>query len=373
VSDKKQLPKHVFRTNLPDRLTLPFGDARYFASKNEGWEGQYLYTVETEDGESRALFASKGLHDALQRAGAGKGAIVDVTKSEVLPSAPGGKATVAWKVEVIDPGTPVANAVRGAPAEVAATSAQAGPGQPAAAARPPGGRPGAEARLAELSAAYAACVDEAKGVWARAAKGVPGEVDLETVHSTASSFFIALTRESFDLSVFASTHGETEGAKALRRLIERVQVEPHLADVRTFFAKRIGHLPDKPALQRSLYVELREAVKSATQAAAEHTDPEDEAEPHFPDVKPVPPGGEMNVKLDGPRRAVKPEPDWVDWITERCLRLYGETNPMGPNNELGELLAKVTRKPGVALRDLTEAQAKTVIRSLDNALARVKA
>jgi hypothetical protein len=363
MSDK-QLPKLELRTNIAERLGFPYGDAKYLPSKKEGWAPQYLLTVENDEGQMMAWFATETVFNKLLEAGVGKGGIADVTKGEVKGA--DGKMRVEWIIDVIDPGMPVANPVRGGP-----TPAQAGATGPAAFAGAPGTRTGAEGRLGELGAAYAACIDQAKGVWLRSGQGIAGKLDHETIHSTASVFMIALQRDGFDLAVFANTYGESEGLRALRRLIERTHVEPHLVDVRDHFGSQLNSVPLDAQEQRRLYASLRAAITTATQIAAENTPaptaPDDDELPfETKDIGPIPDTGAPPKITGGAKPAAKPAaPAWLADVTGKAKRLWGDA----AEGKLAELIVRVTRESRAPV-DLSDAQAKTVTIVLDNQLAR---
>ena len=367
MSAGKQLPKLDLQTNITERLGFPYGDAKYMPSKNEGWGPQYLYTVENDEGHALAWFASETIHNMLVAAGVGKGAVVDVKKGET--KGPDGKRRVDWSIDVIDPGVPVANPVRGGPTQ--AQGGQAGPGGVAVA---QGTRPGAEGFLGELGAAYAACIDEAKGVWLRSGTGIAGKVDHETIHSTASVFMIALQRGYFDLAVFAGSYAESDGLRALRKLIERTRTEPHLIDVREHFGEQLDRVPSEPGGQRALYAALKAAVKTATSIAAENTPapveaPDDEEPPFDMEGLRRPADSGVPPKITGGNKpAAKPDPAWLTELLHKAASVWDAKAADG----LLALSAKVTRQdPPPVPRDLTDAQAAAIIRSLDNMISRM--
>jgi hypothetical protein len=354
MSNGKQLPKLDIKTNIPIVLTFPYGDARMVPSKNANWAPSYLYTVEV-GGTTHAWFASEYVHDLLVDAGIGKGGIASILKGEGKGS--DGKSRVTWEVDVLEPGEPVAQPVRNQPA---ASGAQEASSRGAGASAAPGTREGAEARLAELGAAYAACVDEARGVWLRAGQGLAGKLDYETVHSTASVFMIAITREGFDLTPFVSTYAESEGLRSLRRAIERTITEPHLADVRTFFGGRLEHVPTESAAQRALYVELREAIRTATLAAGMNTPHTEEPEANFS----APAAPAKNV---GKPAGI---PAYVEPLFEKSRRVWEDADDA--KTGLANLIERVTRQQGLMFEDITEEQADAIARTLDAMLTRMK-
>jgi hypothetical protein len=371
VNGEKQLPKLELRTNIPERLGFPYGDAKYLPSKKEGWAPQYLITVESEEGQMMAWFASETVWNKLLEAGVGKGGVADVTKGEVKGG--DGKMRTEWIVDVIDPGVAVANPVRGGPA-AAQAGALAGAVGAGAFYGAPGTRPGAEGYLGELGAAYAACIDEAKAVWLRSSHGIAGKLDYETVHSTASVFMISMQRTGFDLSPFASTYAESDGLRALRKLIDRVRTEPYLADVREHFGEGLDRVPPDAGAQRSLYAALKAAVKTATSIAAENTPApaatvDDEELPFdTSDLGPVPDTGRP-PKISGNKAAPKPDPAFLAELIEKAIKVWEDKSDEG----LRHLSAKVTRQDTPPEpRDLTDAQAAAIIRSLDNMLVRMK-
>jgi hypothetical protein len=67
-----------FQTNIPLTLTFPFGD---FREINGQYGQQFAYTVEV-DGERDKLFATPLLHQELQAAGVGPGAVLTISKVE---------------------------------------------------------------------------------------------------------------------------------------------------------------------------------------------------------------------------------------------------------------------------------------------------
>ena len=351
MSDQKKLPRTKFKTNIPMRLIFPYGNARFMKSRTPGWSDSYLFTVETEDGETQALFASEYLHRELVNAGLGKGGIVDITKGEDPE-----KGRVRWEVDILDPGSPVEHAKP-------PTASQDGSGDAPAPSRGPGSRPDAEGRLGELGAAYAACVDEAKAIWQRTGAGISGKVDHETIHSTASSLFITLQREGYDLAAFAAKWGESEGMQALRKLIERTATEPYLAEVREFFGDRLAQVPAGESDRRALFVELREAVKAATQAAAANTSPNGDTADEFPD--------DVDFGAPAPRASAPAgEPEHVAAAKAAIRDAYGDTLTEEQDKQLKMFLSKITRTDFTPVEDLTEAQSKVLVRTLSNIKAR---
>ena len=358
MSEGKRLPRVQWKTNIPQRLIFPYGNARFMKSRTPGWKDSYLFTVENEDGDTQALFATPYLHDLLVQAGLGKGGIVDITRAEGDVSAETGRPRVEWQVDVLDPGTPVEHAKP--PSE-----AQDDAGGAPAPSRGPGSRPDAEGRLGELGAAYAACVDEAKAIWQRSTAGISGKLDYETTHSTASSLFITLQREGYDLAAFAAKWGETAGMQALRKLAERVQTEPYLADVQAFYGERLVQLPSGESDRRALFVELREAVKAATQAAAANTEPNGSIDEDFPE----------DVDFSAPaakpaRQSAGGTPAHVKEAQEAIVNAYGSELSEEQTKQLNMFLAKITRTDFTPVEELTEAQAKVLIRTLANIKAR---
>ena len=352
---KEMLPKFEPMTNIPATVVFPYGDARVIPSKTQGWAPSYLYTVEL-NGAAHAWFASEYAHDLLVDNNVGKGAIVTVLKGE--KKGQDGKKRVDWTIDVLDPGEPVAQPVRNQGGGQAAESPEKGPARMAAG---PGSRQGSEARLAELGAAYAACIDEARGVWLRSGQGLAGKLDYSTVHSTAATLMIALRMEGFDFAPFVTGYGETEGAKALRRLIERAKTEPHLEAVREHFGERLEKLPTEPAGQRALYVELREAVKSMTMAAADNTAA---AEPD-PDFEA--PAAEAPAPA---KAAPKSIPPFVQELIEKSHKVWDDEADSKAG--LANLVERVTREQGLMFEDITEEQATIIGRTLDAMLARMK-
>jgi hypothetical protein len=68
-----------FETNIPVKLTFPWGDFREISSR---YGQQYAYTVE-QSGQRDKLFATPGLHHKLQEAGVRAGSEFTITKIEV--------------------------------------------------------------------------------------------------------------------------------------------------------------------------------------------------------------------------------------------------------------------------------------------------
>ena len=67
-----------FQTNIPLTLTFPYGD---FKEINGQFGQQFLYTVELA-GQRDKLFATPLLHQDLQAAGVGPGAVITISKVE---------------------------------------------------------------------------------------------------------------------------------------------------------------------------------------------------------------------------------------------------------------------------------------------------
>lgn len=334
---RKQLPKVKFRTNIPITMTLPYGDAKTVPSKYEG-QTQYLYTVEI-DGDSHALFAPERLHEQL--AEVGKGGVAKVTKAE--HEGKNGQTYQQFEVEILERGKPVQSKGSTGGAESSAAAPQQG-GQ--------GSRPreGGQERLTMLSAAYAACIDEARGVWLNA---TGAQAENETIHSTAAALFIGLTREGYDLTPFVNSFAESQGRKALRRLVDRTRREPHLAEVRDFFAGRLDPLPTLEHEQRRLYVELREAVRTATEAAAEATpEPEDEEAP---------------TEEPPTEKAAVPS-DQIEKIEELAEEVFGA----GYVKLLSKMITGVTRRADANLHSLSDDEAKAILRTLESRKARLQ-
>ena len=68
-----------FETNIPLKLTFPWGDFREVSSH---YGQQYAYSVE-HAGQRDKLFATPGLHHKLQEAGVRAGSVFTLTKIEV--------------------------------------------------------------------------------------------------------------------------------------------------------------------------------------------------------------------------------------------------------------------------------------------------
>ncbi|MBA2666065.1 MAG: hypothetical protein H0U69_03400 [Trueperaceae bacterium] len=341
MADKKYPPKMQFRTNITERLVFTYGDGKRIPSTNPEYDDSFLYKVTDEEDNERGLFATPRLHEEIGKAGIGKGATADITKCDI----PGSKS-LAWKIDVIDPGTAVAPRREQAPPQPQADEAplREAPGARSAS-RP---RRSAQEALAELEAAYTACVEASARVWEKFV-GAPGE---ETLRSTATAFLIQLERDNLDLAIFLQAPGETAGARALRTLIERVISEPGLNAVAEHFGERIDMIPADAEAQRTLYTELLGAVK------AQLADEPREEEVEEPIGKPI----DQEV-LAGLAR-----------IRELAEELYGDdAHQGGPNNELGDLIDRIARTQGARLRDLTLGQIKTAVRTLQSLADRAAA
>jgi hypothetical protein len=68
-----------FETNIPVKLTFPWGD---FREVNSHYGQQFAYTVEAQ-GQRDKLFATAGLHHKLQEAGVRAGSELTITKIEI--------------------------------------------------------------------------------------------------------------------------------------------------------------------------------------------------------------------------------------------------------------------------------------------------
>ena len=84
-----------FSTNIPQTLSFPYGDSK----EVEGNYGpQHMYTVEI-NGEKDKLYATPVLHDRIQEAGVGPGAVLTITKIELEGNKSG------WSVTTDSPST----------------------------------------------------------------------------------------------------------------------------------------------------------------------------------------------------------------------------------------------------------------------------
>ena len=84
-----------FQTNIPQTLSFPYGDSK----EVEGNYGpQHMYNVEANV-ETDRLYATPSLHDRIQEAGVGPGAVLTITKIELE----GGKS--GWSVTTDSPST----------------------------------------------------------------------------------------------------------------------------------------------------------------------------------------------------------------------------------------------------------------------------
>jgi hypothetical protein len=68
-----------FETNIPVKLTFPWGDFREISSR---YGQQYAYSVDLA-GQRDKLFATPGLHHKLQEAGVRAGSVFTITKIEI--------------------------------------------------------------------------------------------------------------------------------------------------------------------------------------------------------------------------------------------------------------------------------------------------
>jgi len=202
-----------------------------------------------------------------------------------------------------------------------------------------------------------ACIDQAKAIWLRGGAGIPGKLTHETIHATAATLFIQINRESFNLGEFAGPYGESEGLKTLRLLMERVKSEPHLELVRDGFGEELDSIPGTAAGQRQLYAQLKAAVDTQTQVAAQGTTPTEdddtaEASEEFP------PDNDLPASLGGDE-SLSPE---LQQIADLATKVYGSAT----DAKFREFLDRVTRKKGATIADLSEAQGKAVMRSLES-------
>jgi hypothetical protein len=83
-----------FQTNIPITVHFPYGD---FKEVNGQYGPQFLYTVHLEGGQRDWLYATPALHEKLQAAGVGPGALFTITKIE------GEGNRKSWVVEPDDP------------------------------------------------------------------------------------------------------------------------------------------------------------------------------------------------------------------------------------------------------------------------------
>jgi hypothetical protein len=83
-----------FATNVPQVVRFPYGD---FKEKDGLYGQQFMYSVEVEGGQRDWLYATPALHEKLQLAGVGPGALFTITKIE------GEGNRKSWVVEPADP------------------------------------------------------------------------------------------------------------------------------------------------------------------------------------------------------------------------------------------------------------------------------
>ena len=88
-------PKLQFAPNMAVMVEFPFGDFRLIDSQTEDWDPSYMYTT-TVAGTRHTLFASAGLHDALQEFGIRAKSTVEITKLTVPQD--DGQYVTRWQV-----------------------------------------------------------------------------------------------------------------------------------------------------------------------------------------------------------------------------------------------------------------------------------
>ena len=88
-------PKLQFGANMAVMVEFPFGDFKLIQSQTEGWEPSFMYAT-TVVGTRHTLFASAGLHDALQEFGIRAKSTVEITKLTVPQD--DGQYVTRWQV-----------------------------------------------------------------------------------------------------------------------------------------------------------------------------------------------------------------------------------------------------------------------------------
>lgn len=264
--------KVSFKTNVPVTLYFPFGDGK----EVEGQYGtQYQYTVEQggKGGEKRVLYATPRLHELLMTTeGFGKGATVDVTKVETDNNRKDWVVTVSVPGKA--PGSPAQQPLArqespaAAPDERLTTVKQAPAEQPASS---------VSLVLDQLAELFEGCLHRAEVVLGR---NFEPPIDPEGVRSLATTLFIQATRLGF------FRLDETAGLQALRKLVERIDSDKRYEPIRERYA--LHPLPAQREAQAQLYTELRNAVASLDEVAADEATAA-QAQPSFDEQFPPEP------------------------------------------------------------------------------------